>query len=458
MTVTKPLAHDQVLVIDRRNPRHGLDRGKLLSTQALYEYSTVIWEVDSLLNEMASYHPRTASVALEQGLIGRLKDFEKWVRDGHSLIVVGPPGTPLVRSFPDGTSAVAPLHKLFPLNLLTVTITQGAKLVPSRTPAGAVLAPFLASMSYRATLAGSDFIPTVFAQRATPGEPFAVGGMVHRDKGSVFFVPAFNEPDDVKAEAFYHAISKLPSTSKSKPDELPEWTKSFRTTREEAIAVRIDDLNDKRQELDRKMALEKAALAEDEDLKQLLAGTGSSFLNAVITGLRELGLAVVEGPNSRADLIATCADRYVAVEAKGVEGSVKERQYRQVERWRAELNTALNSSAEEIIGDPEISQYAECVAQVRLSDYDGRDAKGLLVVGTYRHARVDQRSETDFPDTVRRLLERSDVCGMTGVQLFGLVNSVRETPDLRVVIQKELLETRGVLERCKSWNDFLVKV
>lgn len=458
MTVNKVLAHEHVLVIDKRGGRNGLDRGKLLSTQSLYEYSTVIWEVDSLVNEMAAYPPRNASVALEQGLLSRFKDFEKWIRDGHSLIVVGPTAAPVTRMFPDGTTAVAPLQKMFPSSFITMNVMHGTKLVANRTPAGALLAPYLASMSYRATLAGPDFTPILFAHRATPGEPFAVGGFIKLGEGCVFFVPTFDEAEDVKAEAFYRAISQLPGQTQSKLEELPEWTKSFRTSGEQSILTRILDLEARREELDLQVASEKAVLAADEGLKQLLAGSGSGFLTAVIAGLQEIGLTVVEGPNSRADLIATCSNRYVAVEAKGIDGPVKERQYRQVERWRVELNTALHSDAEEIAGDPEISQYAQCVGQLKLLDYDGHDAKGLLVVGTYRHTPLDQRSEPDFPDSVRRLLERSDVCGMTGLQLFGMVISVRKDPGLRAVIQSELLETRGVLERCKSWNETLIKI
>ena len=63
----------------------------------------------------------------------------------------------------------------------------------------------------------------------------------------------------------------------------------------------------------------------------------------------------------------------------------------------AELNNALHSDPEDIKDDPEIAKYAECATKVRPSHYDGSDAKGLLIVGTFRQTPLDKRTEADFP-------------------------------------------------------------
>jgi hypothetical protein len=240
-------------------------------------------------------------------------------------------------------------------------------------------------------------------------------------------------------------------------EDLPGWTSAFRTASEAATLARIERLRAQRTQIESLIAEEAANLSEQERLKHLLSGTGRGFLQATMEALRELGLRVIEGPNSRADLIASGVGRYFAVEVKGIDGAVRERQYRQVERWMAELNLALHADPSDVEDDAEIKKYSDCVAEVALPEYDGSDAKGVLVVGTFRTTALDGARDRDFPDTVERLLTRTDTCGMTGVQLFGLVLAVRQDPSLKPTILSDIVGTRGVLGRAKDWTAFLSK-
>jgi hypothetical protein len=82
---------EHVLVIDGNNKTPvSLDRGALLSTQSLYEFSTIIWVVDGLANELAS---QTHQGLLDQELGQRTGELRAWVEEGHCLIVVGPLAT-----------------------------------------------------------------------------------------------------------------------------------------------------------------------------------------------------------------------------------------------------------------------------------------------------------------------------------------------------------------------------
>lgn len=217
------------------------------------------------------------------------------------------------------------------------------------------------------------------------------------------------------------------------------------------------ELEKQREKIEAQLEAQIVKLQAAEEFKQLISGTGSGFAAAVSKALEELGFRLTDGPQSRADLIGSCNDRYVAIEAKGIEGPVKERQYRQVERWIAELSDAVHSDLEDIKGDADIARYAECVSAVALSDYDGGDVKGLLIVATFRRTPLDERSEPDFPDMVVRLLERSDICAMTGLQLFGLVMEARNT-SLKLELRNEILTTRGVFSRGKDWTVYLTKI
>jgi hypothetical protein len=339
--------------------------------------------------------------------------------------------------------------------LVSSVITQGTRLeIANGRAASALVAPFLKGMSYRAVLTGGNLVPLVYAHRAKAGEKAVVGGYVEVGRGHVYFIPSCssNERDE-----FYRALAGLAECGDRTVEDLPPWTSSFRTENEAATLARIESLNTQRQQIDALIAEEGAGLDEEGRLKHLLSGTGRGFLLAAMAALSELGLRVVEGPNSRADLIASGEGRYIAIEAKGIDGAARERQYRQVERWMAELNLALHVEPTEAEEDIEIKQYAECVAAVRLPEYDGSDAKGLLVIGTFRKTALSERCERDFPDTVERLLSRTDTCGMTGVQLFGLVMAIRKDPALRPSILKEIITTRGLLARANDWTTFLTK-
>jgi hypothetical protein len=170
--------------------------------------------------------------------------------------------------------------------------------------------------------------------------------------------------------------------------------------------------------------------------------------------LKELNLTVVEGPHPRADLLATNGVRFAAIEAKGLEGPTKEKDVRQVVQWMAEVDRALAPDDEQM--DADLCRYVELLATLKLeTQKDGSDCKGLLIIGTYRKLPLAERVEESFPEPVTRVLARSDVCALTGLQLLGLVLEGRRDPSLKPMIIKELFETRGVLKRALNWNEFL---
>lgn len=446
-----------VLVIDGRvNTVNLLPRGFLLSAQALHEYSTIVWLVDGLSMEMPGY--AHSPIGFEHALANRLLTVQQWVKEGNNLIVVGPSATAIYHKVSSGVHVTGSVHAYFPMSLIQQTTTVGSKIATiAGAPTNAILDPFLKNMRYRSILAGKKLVPLALARRATAGEQIIVAGYLQEGKGKVFFVPDGRGQDD-NSDTFFRAMAKLPACLAVSREDLPSWTSSFKSARENDISTRVSLLVNERQMIEEQIAEQNAQLVEEEALKHLISGTGEGFAMAVANALRELGFNVTDGPHPRADLIASCANRYIAIEAKGIDGSARERQYRQVERWMAELNNALHSEPDEIKGDPEIERYAECVNKVILSGYDGSDAKGLLIVGTFRQTPLNERADSDFPDSVVRLLQRTDTCGLTGVQLFGLVMAVRNNPDTKTIIQNEIIETRGLLLRCGDWQEFLSKV
>ena len=109
------MKEEHVLVIDgNKTTTVSLSRGRLLSTQSLYEYSTIIWVVDGIAAELSGYQPQQR-IMLEQTLNERLSQIKKWVADGHNFILVGPTALAIHRQHSSGAMITAAVHELRPV-------------------------------------------------------------------------------------------------------------------------------------------------------------------------------------------------------------------------------------------------------------------------------------------------------------------------------------------------------
>jgi hypothetical protein len=84
------------------------------------------------------------------------------------------------------------------------------------------------------------------------------------------------------------------------------------------------------------------------------------------------------------------------------------------------------------------------------------DCKGILVIGTFRKTPLEARDpQQDFPEPVLRLIEREEICALTGLQLLGMVLECRSDPSQKGAVRNEILSTCGVLTRGRDWKTFL---
>jgi hypothetical protein len=249
---------------------------------------------------------------------------------------------------------------------------------------------------------------------------------------------------------YISAIPKLPQILVDRTSHLPPWIDKFRIASEMKAAEAIDALRQEIAEHEKRIVEQQTILSKARELKALFAGTGDEFKDAVALALTELGLKCVDGPHPRADLLATNGSRLMAIEAKGLEGNARESNFRQVERWKAEVNSAVSMSPEELDADPDLRRYSEQLKQFKLPPTIGDDCKGLMVIGTFRNTPVSGRQGPDFPDGVIRMLGHSDVCALTGLQLFGLIILVRKNPEMKSEIADHLFTTAGVLAACRT--------
>src|SRR5262249_24189740 len=108
-------------------------------------------------------------------------------------------------------------------------------------------------------------------------------------------------------------------------------------------------------------------VSAERRLKLLYSGTGDDLVAVAASALRELGLNVIEGPKRRADLVLwDGGGLLVAAEVKGLDGAARENNFRQTERWIAELNAALSMDPADRADDPELEQYGKALTELGL--------------------------------------------------------------------------------------------
>jgi hypothetical protein len=138
-------------------------------------------------------------------------------------------------------------------------------------------------------------------------------------------------------------------------------------------------------------------------------------------------LRCVDGPPSRADLLASDGKRVIAVEAKGLESSAREKNFRQVQSWKAEVDLALTVDPEDVAENPDLKRYVEQLGLIGVAGKTADDCKGLIVIGTFRNIPLNERKMPDFPDNVTRSLIQSDVCAVTGSAIWACLASAKQS-------------------------------
>jgi hypothetical protein len=398
--------------------------------------------------------------ATYQMLQGRMSALAAWVTQGHTLVLIGSNTVPFQYVDNQNVGRIACLEQAAPLVGVNFKVATGARAEycgPSWIEE--VFRDQLPNMRYDTLISGDELTPLLRVGAAIAGAQQIIGGYRKRGLGLILYIPPFNG-SALSNKVFLGKLEKLPALLRARPTELPNWVNAYQSASERSTSDQISKLEQASAQLNVQIAEEQKALASHRALKQLIAGTGASFANAVAASLRELGLDVVEGPHPRADLLSVKASRFIAIEAKGVEGGVREAQFRQTERWIAEVNSTVGLPAEEVSRDADLSRYAAQLAKLNtpfanITD----DCKGLMVIGTYRTTPLADRVEADFPEPVLRLLSRSQVCALTGAQLFALVMLARENPALKVDILNELMGACGVLASGRGdWRKYLEKV
>jgi len=420
----------------------------------LHQYDTIILEASRLLFEGSKSSSSLLSNDFIRRLNYRLDALSDWVQSGHTLIVVLDSVWSAQYKPSPSANAFWHLNSRAPFSEVTYEIASGTRLEfcgPKHLEQ--FFAPSLAKLSYNYVIADADLIPLLRVQRPLAGPERAVAGVKPLGRGRVFFLPKSSV-----GPSYIHTAIALAAVEDAPAAELPQWVTSIRTKEEAAAVAEVAALRSRLTEI--ASAIEEMQSEADKlaSVKALVAASGRPFEVAVATALRELGLSVVDGPNSRADLIATDGTNLLAVEAKGLDGPVREQNVTQANRWLAELNATVTASEEERKRDQELARYADQIRTLGIDPAPSTICRGLICVATFRNTPLGARSEPDIPYNVATLLSRpqnSQIAAITGLELMLSVLAIRNDSSLRDPFVSSLFSHSGAIESGLHWSDFL---
>ena len=446
---------NRVLIIGHQGP---FRLSQFWNPPNLGEFSSVIWYPKSLPSETQQGHART--------IIRRFGELESWIKEGHSLVIIGAPVEDHVLTYVENNQR----HGFDPLKATEIfrdisfhqtsgTLTEYC----GPTSLYEVLSQFSGSQSYDAVLPGKELIPLFRVSKSVPGSDQLVGAYRKFGDGVIVYLPPSLATNPKSGDFYiYHlaAASILDLLEAPAQEDEVDWLDYFQTASERIATESIRGARIEIKQIETKIASLQQGVSTERLSKLLFTASGDLFAAAVAAALRELGLIVIEGPRQRADLIAWDGRRLAAIEAKGLEGPAREKNVGQVNRWTADLTVALASDLDEIADDPDLVMYRNKLSELGISTDQSAgniECKGIAILGTFRKIPLDERPES-FDDPVLRVIVRSEVCALTGLQLFSLVHEVRATPSRGKQIIDELFETNGVLEAGRSWQTHLRKI
>jgi hypothetical protein len=420
----------------------------LLGTANFAELDTVIWRPSVVQLQTVDQQRRTFI---------RVSQLEKWLREGHNLLMLVEPLPNAVLNTGGGTITVSrlPLLSSFLFQEHSGSMVQ----VCGPQVANEVFAPFCAQMKYSVVLEG-PISPLIRVSSTLPGPDEIVAGHARLDTGFILLVPPHGLSNIDAAHDYVLAMLKLMDALKSsKISDKPEWVDDFRTSEEARSYEAIEQAKCVIASNNVAIAEQRINIDHYANLKELFFETGDTFNKAVLSAFVELGFKVIDGPRLRADLLALEGNTILAIEAKGLEGSAKEKDLREVETWKAETLHTVSSNTADRAANSTLTQYAAQLEKLGIVVGDGLDmpCKAIMVIGAFRKTPLPDRSDPDFPHAIVSKIELSRVCALSGLQLYNLVMRARSNPSSAAEVRKTLLETDGILEMGKGWESYLSK-
>lgn len=184
-----------------------------------------------------------------------------------------------------------------------------------------------------------------------------------------------------------------------KTDKSPNWISDWTLPEEPEIRNRLENLREKKTEIESTIRSTKEELAEYEQYKALLWGNEGELEMLVPKVFREMGFEVEgEVPHGRDGMIRL-DDLNIVIEITGTKNSISDDKCRQLSTW---------------VDEAEIEET-------------GRDHTGMLIANPVREVRPTNRSKNDcLPPHLQDFLSKRDFKVLLTHNLFKLYSEFRD--------------------------------
>lgn len=412
------------------------------------------------------------SAAMRADTARRKAEFVDFLKAGRTLVaIVGPPQIAYVHNGKFSTTGTGKnqsrIHEVVKLDLLSAlpielpdfVTASGQRVEPvGDDPIAQLLRKYSSNLRYTAVL-GQPLNGRAVARVKDTDR--VLGSIIRTPEGGhlvlmprVEFAPLVDEstsPDDAdvssdwfddeeddpdadyelrfppEAEQFQEdLLQALSSLSGHGELSRPAWASSYATLEQRKARERVADVAASVERARLRLAKLQARAEEVQQLDQLFLGTGRQLELRVRDVFKLLGCEVSEPAPGRADWHVDLGNASAVVEIKGLAKSAAEKNAAQLEKWVAAAFEATGTSP-----------------------------KGILVVNTWRHTPLAERSSPDFPEQMIPYSTARDHCLVTGLQLFVIAFDVMRDPSRKSYWRTMLLETSGLLQNVADWRTVL---
>ncbi len=243
------------------------------------------------------------------------------------------------------------------------------------------------------------------------------------------FLPALKEDNDIDYNSFLHEIYEVCCLIRRSDNipTLPEWTNNYLLPGEYAEKQRLNKIQLEIKKLEKQRIESELRLTNFLPLKQLWSASGAVLEQAVKKVFIELGFKMLPSVENRDDIIMEFNEQIFIAEVKGQNKSAAEKNAAQLEKW--------------------VSTY--------ISNNEGSNPKGLLIVNTFREQILEDRTQVSFPNQMLTYSIVRNHCLLTTLQLCCLLLFCRDNPNEKENIIDNLLSTSGCFERFNNWSELI---
>lgn len=245
---------------------------------------------------------------------------------------------------------------------------------------------------------------------------------VHIENGILIAIPGFRYDGSniaqLRHDVFKGLVTLQGVLKKATIDdsEQPEWIKEYRIGQEHVVAEQANEIENKIDLLRQDLKEKTEVLDHYNHLKTLLYLDGT-LLEEVVKGcLIKLGFGVEQPPGNDVDLIVQEHGFAAVIEVKGVSKSGAKNHVRQLENW--------------------VSNY---------SIQHNADAKGILILNSYKNTPINERTEIDFPPDMVEYSKQRNHCLLLTKDLLNILIDFEQNKIEKKDIIKLLSECSGVL-------------